>query len=93
MVRSELLQKLCNNHPNLRRSDLNKILRIVFHEISEALCRGDKLELRHFGILKTVKRKARVARNPRTNEQIKIGEKLAVNWKMGKTLFNRLNKI
>ena len=37
--------------------------------------------------------KARVARNPRTNEQIKIGEKLAVNWKMGKTLFNRLNKI
>ena len=49
MVRSELLQKMCNLHSNLLRRDLEKILEIIFHEITEALCRGEGIEIRGFG--------------------------------------------
>ena len=58
MVRSELLQKLCNLHPNVVRKDIEKILEIIFLEITEALCRGENVEIRGFGTYKIVKRKA-----------------------------------
>ena len=92
MVRSELLQKLCNHHPNLVRKDIEKILEIIFFEISEALCRGENIEIRGFGIFKTKLRKARVGRNPKNSELVQIPEKKAIKWKMSKTFFNRLNK-
>ena len=92
MVRSELLQKLCDHHPNLLRKDIEKIVEIIFLEISEALCREKNIEIRNFGIFKTVLRKARVGRNPKNSELVQIPEKRAIKWKMGKTFFNRLNK-
>jgi len=92
MVRSELLRKLCNNHPNLRRKDLEKIFKIIFFEISEAFCRGENVEIRGFGTYKIVIRKARIGRNPKNSESIQIPEKKAIKWKMSKTFFNRMNK-
>ena len=91
MVRSELLQRLCNLHPNLLRKDIKKILQIIFLEITEALCRGESVEIRGFGIFKTTVRKARIGRNPKNSELVQIPEKKAIRWKMGKILFNRLN--
>ena len=92
MVRSELIQKLCDNHPNLLRKDIEKIIEIIFLEITEALCRGENVEIRGFGTYKLVKRKARVGRNPKNSESVQIPEKNAIKWKMSKTFFNRLNK-
>ena len=92
MVRSELLQKLCNDYPNLLRKDIEEILEIIFFEISEALCRGKNVEIRGFGTYKIIKRKARIGRNPKNSESIQIPEKNAIKWKMSKTLFSRLNK-
>ena len=92
MVRSELLQKLCNDYPNFLRKDIEKILEIIFFEISEALCRGENIEIRGFGIFKTTLRKTRIGRNPRNSELIQIPEKKAIKWKMSKIFFNRLNK-
>ena len=92
MVRSELLQKLCNHHPNLLRKDIKKILEIIFFEVSEALCREENIEIRGFGIFKTTLRKARMGRNPKNFKIITIPEKRAIKWKMSKTLFNHLNK-
>ena len=92
MVRSELLQKLCNDYPNFLRKDIEKILEIIFFEISEALCRGENIEIRGFGILKTTLRKARIGRNPKNLESVQIPEKRAIKWKMSKAFFNRLNK-
>ena len=92
MVRSELLQKLCNLYPNLLRKDIKKILEIIFHELTEALCRGENIEIRGFGIFKTTVKKARIGRNPKNSESVQIPEKRAIKWKMSKTLFNRLNK-
>ena len=92
MVRSELLQKLCNMHPNIFRRDMEKILEIIFSEITEALRKGENIEIRGFGILKTTTRKARIGRNPKNSESVQIPEKKTIKWKMSKTFFKRLNK-
>ena len=92
MVRSELLQKLCNLYPNILRKDIKRILEIIFHEMAEALCRGENIEIRGFGIFKTTVKKARIGRNPKNSESVQIPEKRAIKWKMSKTFFNRLNK-
>ena len=92
MVRSELLQKLCNMHPNILRKDMEKILDIVFTEIVEALNRGENIEIRGFGSYKVKLRKARLGRNPKNSEPVQIPEKKAIKWKMSKILYRRLNK-
>jgi len=92
MVRSELLQKLCNQYPNLIRKDIETILEIIFEEIIAALCRGENIEIRGFGTYKITQRKARIGRNPKNSELVQIPEKKAIKWKMSKTFFKRLNK-
>ena len=92
MVRSELLQKMCDLHPNILRKDLEKIFEIIFFEITEALCRNENIEIRGFGTYKITKRKARMGRNPKNSELVQIPEKKTIKWKMSKTFFNRLNK-
>ena len=92
MVRSELLQKLCNLHPNILRRDMKKILEIIFFEIAESLRKRDNIEIRGFGIFKTTTRRARIGRNPKNSESVQIPEKKAIKWKMSKILFDRLNK-
>ena len=92
MVRSELLQKLCNLHPNIIRRDIEKILETVLSEITNALCEGKNIEIRGFGTYKTVRRKARTGRNPKNSEIIQIPSKKAIKWKISKEFFKRLNK-
>ena len=92
MVRSELLQKLCNLYPNLLHKDVKKILQIIFFEITEALRRGENIQIRGFGSYKIAKRNARIGRNPKNSELVQIPEKKAIKWKMSKILYNRLNK-
>ena len=92
MVKSELLQRMCNLYPNILRRDIEKILEIIFHEFTEALRRGENIEIRGFGIFKTTIRKARIGRNPKNSELVQIPEKRAIKWKMSKIFFKRLNK-
>ena len=92
MVRSELVQKLCNMHPNILRKDIEKIVNIIFFEIIEALYRDEAVEIRGFGRFKIVMRKARIGRNPKNSEAVQIPSKKAIKWKMSKILFKRLNK-
>ena len=92
MVKSELVQKLCNMHPNILRKDIEKILDIIIFEMIEALYRNEAVEIRGFGRFKTVVRKARIGRNPKNSEAVQIQEKKAIRWKMSKILFKRLNK-
>ena len=92
MVRSELLQKMCNFYPNILRKDMEKVIEIIFLEFTKALCRNENIEIRGFGTYKIAKRKARVGRNPKNSQLVQIPEKKAIKWKMSKTFFNRLNK-
>jgi len=91
MVRSELLQKMCNLYPNIIRKDMEKILKTIFFEITKALCEDKNIEIRGFGTYKIIKRKARVGRNPKNSELVQIPEKKTIKWKISKTFFNRLN--
>ena len=92
MVKSELVQKLCNMHPNILHKDIEKILDIVIFEMIEALYRNEAVEIRGFARFKTVMRKARIGRNPKNSKVVQIPAKKAIKWKMSKILFNRLNK-
>ena len=92
MVKSELVQKLCNIHPNILRKDIEKIVEIIILEMIEALCRNEAVEIRGWGRMKTAIRKARLGRNPKSSETIRIPEKKAIKWKMSKVLYKRLNK-
>tara|TARA_B100001123_G_C15172471_1_gene971989 strand:+ start:282 stop:593 length:312 start_codon:yes stop_codon:yes gene_type:complete len=92
MVRSELLQQFCNQYPQLLRKDIEKILETIFFQISDALSKGQNVEIRGFGTYKIVKRKARIGRNPKNSQLIQIPQKNAIKWKMSKTFFNKLNK-
>ena len=91
MVKSELVQKLCNMHPNILRKDIEKILNVIFIEIIQSLSKGQNIEIRGFGSYKVIQRKARIGRNPKNSEKIEIPEKKAIKWKMSKILYNRLN--
>ena len=92
MVRSELLQKFCNQYPQLLRKDVEKILEIIFFQMSEALSRGENIEIRGFGTYKVAKRKARIGRNPRTGEQIQIAASQKVKFLPAKALKEMFNK-
>ena len=92
MVKSELLQKICNQYPQLLKKDVEKILEVIFSQISEALSKGDNVEIRGFGTYKIIKRKARIGRNPKNSQPVQIPKKNAIRWKMSKIFFNRLNK-
>ena len=92
MVKSELVQKLCNMHPNILRKDIEKIVKIIMFEIIEALHHNEAVEIRGFGRFKTVMKKARIGRNPKNSKAVQIPAKKAIKWKMSKTLFKRLNK-
>jgi len=92
MVKSELVQQLCNIHPNIFRKDIEKIVEIIISEMAKALCRDEAVEIRGWGRIKTSLRKARLGRNPKNAETIQIPEKKAIKWKMSKILYKRLNK-
>ena len=92
MVKSELVQRLCNMHPSILHKDIEKILNIIIFEMIEALYRNEAVEIRGFGRFKTIVRKARIGRNPKNFKTVQIPEKKAIKWKMSKIFFNRLNK-
>ena len=92
MVKSELVQQLCNIHPNIFRKDIEKIVEIIISEMVKALCRNEAVEIRGWGRIKTALRKSRLGRNPKNAETVQIPEKKAIKWKMSKILYKRLNK-
>ena len=80
MVKSELIQKLCDTHPNILHKDIEKILEIIFHEITNALCRGENIEIRGFGSYKIANRNARIGRNPKTGVEALITARKVVTF-------------
>lgn len=91
MTKSELIQKLADRNPHLLLRDLEKIVDTFFDEITNALVRGDRVELRGFGAFSIKHRDARVGRNPRTGEAVQVEAKRLPFFKTGKALRERLN--
>ncbi|MDA7430004.1 integration host factor subunit beta [Primorskyibacter aestuariivivens] len=91
MIRSELIQKLADENPHLYQRDVERIVNTIFEEITDAMSRGDRVELRGFGAFSVKKRDARTGRNPRTGEAVEVEEKHVPFFKTGKLLRDRLN--
>ena len=92
VVKSKLLKQLSSNYPNFLKKDLEKFTDIILNEIKSALKRGDRVELRGFGIFSTNIQKARISRNPRTGEKVNTPQKKTIHFKMSKDLFKKLNQ-
>ena len=75
VVKSKLLKQLSKNYPNFLKKDLEKISDIILKEIKETLRRGERVELRGFGVFYTNIQKARISRNPKTGEKVNTPEK------------------
>ena len=91
IVKSKLLKKINNNYPNFLKKDLKKFTDIILSEIKLALKRGDRVELRGFGVFSTNIQKSRISRNPRDGTKVNTPEKKAINFKMSKEMFKKLN--
>lgn len=92
MTKSELIQILAERNPHLYLRDVEKIVETVFEEITAALARGDRVELRGFGAFSVKQREARTGRNPRTGETVHVEAKSLPFFKTGKGLRERLNE-
>ena len=91
MIRSELIAKLAEDNPHLYQRDVERIVNTIFDEITSAMARGERVELRGFGAFSVKKRDARTGRNPRTGETVAVNEKAVPFFKAGKLLRDRLN--
>ena len=91
IVKSKLLKQLSNNYPNFLKKDLEKFTNIILEEIRKALRRGERVELRGFGVFSTKIQKSRISRNPKTGEKINTPEKKTIHFKMSKDLFKKIN--
>ena len=91
VVKSKLIKQLSKNYPNFLKKDLEKVSQIILEEIKKTLKRGERVELRGFGIFYSNLQKARISRNPKTGEKVNTPEKRTIHFKMSKDLFKKLN--
>tara|TARA_A100001011_G_scaffold214636_1_gene222709 strand:- start:338 stop:628 length:291 start_codon:yes stop_codon:yes gene_type:complete len=91
-VKSDLIKQLARNYPNFFKKDLTKLFDIVVYEMQEALKRGERVELRDVFTIEPRIQKARISRNPKTNEKVNTPEKKAILFKMSKEWSKRINE-
>ena len=91
MIRSELVQKLCGDFPDLTQREVEGVVGALFDSITDQLAKGGRVELRGFGAFSTRQRDARVGRNPRTGDPVSVDAKRVPYFKPGKEMRERLN--
>ncbi len=92
MNKSDLILKILESDPNLFKKDASKIVNVFFDTISEAISRGERVELRGFGVFDVKVREARIARNPKNGEAVAVPAKKVPFFRMGKDMKDRINK-
>ena len=92
MTKSELIAELASANPHLLSRDVELIVSTIFDEVTAALARGERVELRGFGAFTVKQRDARTGRNPRTGEAVAVDEKMVPFFKAGKELRERVNQ-
>ena len=91
IVKSRLIKQLKKSYPNFLTKDLDKLVSIILNEIKYTLKKGERVELRGFGIFHTNIQKQSIRRNPQTGEKVNVPEKKTIHFKMAKDLFKKLN--
>ena len=91
MIKSELIDRISAQNPHLYRQDAEKIVNTIFSEITAAMARGDRIELRGFGVFFVKFREARTGRKPRTGALVPVGQKAVPFFRAGKGIKSLLN--
>ena len=91
-VKSDLIKELSKNFPNFLRKDLVKLFDIMIYEMKESLKRGERIELRDIFTIEPRVQKARISRNPKTNQKIETPEKKAILFKISKGWAKKINE-
>ena len=91
MTKSELIERIAAKNPHLTIKDVENIVSVIFESITDSLAKGDRVEFRGFGAFSVRTRTPRLAKNPRTGEQVKVEERRIPHFKTGKQLFESLN--
>lgn len=86
MTRSDLVDILANQFRQLKQNDADAAVRTLLDAMSDALVKGQRIEIRGFGSFSTTRRAPRMGRNPRSGERVNIPEKRVPHFKPGKAL-------
>ena len=92
IVKSDLIKELAESYPNFLKKDLVKLFEIAIYEMQESLKRNERVELREVFSLEPRLQKARISRNPKTNQKLQIPEKKTILFKMSKDWANKINE-
>jgi integration host factor subunit beta len=91
MIKSELIERIAEQNPHLYHRDVEKIVNAILDTITTALARGDRVELRGFGMFRVKRRNARTGRNPRDGSEVPVSEKVVPTFKTSRDMHRRLN--
>jgi integration host factor subunit beta len=91
MLKSDLIQRISAQNPDLRQNDVERIVNTVLDAVTAAMARGDRVELRGFGVFSARNRAPRTGRNPRTQAYVSVKEKAVPHFRTGKEMRERLN--
>ncbi|HPM41120.1 MAG TPA: integration host factor subunit beta [bacterium] len=92
MNKSDLIEMLAKKLPTMAGRDVEVIVNTIFDSMTDALRRGDRIEIRGFGSFEVRCRKPRVGRNPKTGTSVDVGERKVPFFKVGKELRERVNR-
>ena len=92
MTKSELIAQLAERFPQLVAKDADFAVKMILDAMSEALVRGDRIEIRGFGSFALNYRPPRVGRNPKSGEKVSVPSKWVPHVKAGKELRERVDQ-
>ncbi len=92
MTKSELITALAERQPNLQKDDVEAEVNCMLEQVADALSKGERIEIRGFGSFDLKSRPARQARNPKTGESVQLAAKVAIYFKSGKEMKDRVNE-
>ena len=91
MTRSELVTALAERQPQLLKQDVELALNCILAQMADALVEGERIETRGFGSFDLHHRSPRIGRNPRTGEAVNLPAKVAIHFKPGKEMRDRVD--
>lgn len=90
--KSELIKRIQAANPDLKKKDVENIVKSTFDSISDAIAAGEKVSILEFGTFATIKINEREGRSPQTGEPITIPAHKKVHFKVSKTITKRVNE-
>lgn len=92
MTKSELIERLSLQHPQLVAKDADLAVKTILDAMAEAMANGHRIEIRGFGSFSLNERPPRVGRNPKSGEKVEVPAKRVPHFKAGKELRERVDE-